>query len=278
MTIASSTTKPVEIVSAISVRLFRLKPSRYITPNVPTSESGTATLGMTVAAAVRRKRKMTMTTRPMVSISSNSTSWTEARIVVVRSVRIETFTAEGSEARSCGQERLDAVDDLDDVRARLALDVHDDGRRLVHPGGLLHVLGVVDDVGHVGEMHGGAVPVGDDEGLVLLAREELVVRPRSSRTGAAPSKAPLAWLTFACESAVRTSSRVRPYDESAVGFTWTRTAGFWPPLMLTRPTPGSCEIFWARRVSAGPRPSRAGSVSDVRASVRIGASAGLILL
>ena len=35
-----------------------------------------------------------------------------------------------------------------------------------------------------------------------------------------------------------------------MGFTWTRTAGFWPPLMLTRPTPGSWEIFWANRVSA----------------------------
>ncbi len=29
-----------------------------------------------------------------------------------------------------------------------------------------------------------------------------------------------------------------------------RTAGFCPPLMLTRPTPGSCEIFGERRVSA----------------------------
>src|SRR5215471_1042855 len=29
-----------------------------------------------------------------------------------------------------------------------------------------------------------------------------------------------------------------------------RTAGRWPPLILTRPTPGSCEIFCARRVSA----------------------------
>ena len=28
-----------------------------------------------------------------------------------------------------------------------------------------------------------------------------------------------------------------------------RTAGFWPPLMLTSPTPFSCEIFGARRVS-----------------------------
>jgi hypothetical protein len=28
-----------------------------------------------------------------------------------------------------------------------------------------------------------------------------------------------------------------------------RTAGFCPPLMLTRPTPVSCEIFGASRVS-----------------------------
>ena len=90
ITMASSTTKPVEIVSAISERLSSEYPSRYITPNVPTSDSGTATLGMIVAARLRRNRKMTMTTRPTVSISSNCTSSTEARIVVVRSVRIET--------------------------------------------------------------------------------------------------------------------------------------------------------------------------------------------
>ena len=46
MTMASSTTKPVEMVRAISERLLRLKPRRYMTPKVPTSESGTATLGM----------------------------------------------------------------------------------------------------------------------------------------------------------------------------------------------------------------------------------------
>ena len=77
-----------------------------MTPNVPTSDSGTATLGMMVAATVRRKRKITMTTSAMTSISSNSTSWTEARIVVVRSVRIATSMAEGSDARSCGRSCL----------------------------------------------------------------------------------------------------------------------------------------------------------------------------
>ena len=57
-----------------------------------------------------------------------------------------------------------------------------------------------------------------------------------------------------------------------------RTAGFWPPLMLTRPTPGSCEIFCASRVSARSSTFGSGSVVEVSASVRIGASAGLILL
>src|SRR6202166_5299467 len=71
-------------------------------PNVPTSESGTATLGMMVAATVRRKRKITITTRAMTSISSNSTSLAEAGMVVVRSVKVVIWIEVGSEARSCG--------------------------------------------------------------------------------------------------------------------------------------------------------------------------------
>ena len=51
--------------------------------------SGTATLGMIVAERFRRNRKITITTSATVSISSNCTSFTDARIVVVRSVRIE---------------------------------------------------------------------------------------------------------------------------------------------------------------------------------------------
>ena len=106
ITMASSTTKPVEMVNAMSVRLFRLYPSKYITPNVPTIESGTATLGMNVARRFRRKKKITMTTSTMVNANSNSTSFTDARIVVVRSVRICTFTADGSDACNCGSNFL----------------------------------------------------------------------------------------------------------------------------------------------------------------------------
>src|SRR6202035_3952415 len=84
-TMASSTTNPVEIVSAIRERLSIVYPTRYITPNVPTSDSGTATLGMTVAQILRRKTKTTRITRTTEITSVSSTSATDARIVVVRS-------------------------------------------------------------------------------------------------------------------------------------------------------------------------------------------------
>ena len=105
-TIASSTTKPVAMVSAISERLLRLKPNRYMAPSVPTSDSGTERLGIRVARALRRNTKITSTTRMTASVSSNSTSCTEARMVTVRSVRMLTSIAAGSEACNCGSSAL----------------------------------------------------------------------------------------------------------------------------------------------------------------------------
>ena len=102
ITIASSTTKPVAMVSAISVRLLREKPTRYMTPKVPTSDSGTAMLGMRVAEALRRKKKMTSTTRITASSNSNCTSAIEARMLMVRSVSTETLIEAGRLACSCG--------------------------------------------------------------------------------------------------------------------------------------------------------------------------------
>ena len=69
MTMASSTTKPVAMVRAIRVRLLMEKPARYMTPKVPTSESGTARLGMMVADSLRRNRKITITTSATASSS-----------------------------------------------------------------------------------------------------------------------------------------------------------------------------------------------------------------
>ena len=57
-----------------------------------------------------------------------------------------------------------------------------------------------------------------------------------------------------------------------------RTAGFCPPLMLTRPTPASCEILGASRVSTRSSTVESGIALVVIASVNTGASAGLVLL
>src|SRR5947208_14891581 len=96
LTTAPPTTNPVAIVIAISDRLLRLNPARYMTASVPTKDSGTERLGMIVAETLRRKKKITKTTRTTASPSSNSTSATEARIVVVRSVSTTTSTAAGN--------------------------------------------------------------------------------------------------------------------------------------------------------------------------------------
>ena len=59
MTMASSTTKPTDSVSASSVMLLIEKPNAYIAAQVPMSEIGTASAGMRVAETERRNRKIT---------------------------------------------------------------------------------------------------------------------------------------------------------------------------------------------------------------------------
>ena len=82
-TMASSTTKPVEMVRAMRDKLSKLKPARYITPKVPIKETGTTTLGMNVARRLRKNANTTRTTRKMAITRVTSTSRTEARMVTV---------------------------------------------------------------------------------------------------------------------------------------------------------------------------------------------------
>src|SRR5215469_4003647 len=96
-TIAPSPTNPSEIASAIKDRLSRLYPSRYITPNVPTSESGTAMLGMMVARTVRKNTNTTMITSTIDISRVLSMSLTDALTETVRSITTESFIAGGME-------------------------------------------------------------------------------------------------------------------------------------------------------------------------------------
>jgi hypothetical protein len=54
-------------------------------------------------------------------------------MVLVRSVRIESCTAAGSELLELRQEVLYPIHHRDDVWRRLALDIDDDRRDLIHP-------------------------------------------------------------------------------------------------------------------------------------------------
>ena len=56
-----------------------------------------------------------------------------------------------------------------------------------------------------------------------------------------------------------------------------RTAGRWPPVTLTSPTPLICESFCATRTSIRSLTWCSGSVGEVTANVMTGASAGLTL-
>ena len=90
------------MVSAMSERLSRVKPSKYITPKVPMRETGTAMPGMNMVRTSRRKMKTTMMTRQTAMMSVVSTSVMEARIVVVRSMMTSSLIADGMEFCSSG--------------------------------------------------------------------------------------------------------------------------------------------------------------------------------
>ena len=105
-TMASSTTNPEAIVSAISVRLLIEKPSAHIAANAPTRLSGTEIAAMIVARGLPRNRKITNTTRPMANTSSNCTSATDARMPSVRSVSTVTRTSAGNCACRSGSAAL----------------------------------------------------------------------------------------------------------------------------------------------------------------------------
>src|SRR5579872_2557142 len=102
MTMASSTTNPTAMVSAISDKLSKLKPSTNIIATVPNSASGTVTPGMMVAQALRKNRNMTSTTSTIVMHRVISTSSTEALMVVVRLATVSTLMDGGTEAKACG--------------------------------------------------------------------------------------------------------------------------------------------------------------------------------
>ena len=69
-------------------------------------DMGSARLGMIVAERLRRNRKITITTRKMVSSSVNCTSLTEARIVSAWSPSFMICSAAGTSDWNAGISRI----------------------------------------------------------------------------------------------------------------------------------------------------------------------------
>ena len=134
MTMASSTTKPTDSVSASSVMLLMEKPKAYIAAQVPTSDTGTASAGMMVAETLRRNRKITMMTSAdrdrqrflhVVDRLADRDRAVEQRLHLDRRRHLRAH---------CRQLVAHHVDDLDGVGVGLALDRQHDGARVVEPG------------------------------------------------------------------------------------------------------------------------------------------------
>ncbi len=216
MTIASSTTKPVAMVSAIRVRLLMLKPARYITPKVPTSDNGTAMPGISVPVAVRRNRKIATTTSATAPSSSNCTSRTEARMVTVRSVSTATSTAAGSAARNCGNSRL--------MRSTTSITLAPGWRWILRTTA---GLSFIQAASRAFSAPSTTVPRSDRRNGAPLRYATRMSRyccadcnwslASSAQARSGPSKLPFAWLTLALAMAVRTSSSPRPLAASAFG-------------------------------------------------------------
>ena len=102
------------------------------------------------------------------------------------------------DSRSCGQRRLDALDDVEDVRARLAADDHQHRALAVDPAGDAVVLDVVE--------RRCATSPRRTRGAVARSRRS------SSRYAAAPSS----WSLAAMRVATCARRRARPWAGSTV--------------------------------------------------------------
>ncbi len=86
------------------------------------------------------------------------------------------FRADGQDAAQARQFRLDVLDRLHHVGARLAADIDDDGLLAIVPARDLGVFQPVDDVRDIAQHHGVLVAVGDDQRAISFGCGKLVVR------------------------------------------------------------------------------------------------------
>ncbi len=94
-TMASSTRRPIASTRPNIESVLIVKPTAAMRPNVPSSTTGTAIAGMSVALQFCRKRNITRTTSTMPSSSVFTTSWIDILMNGVTSLGYTTFKPGG---------------------------------------------------------------------------------------------------------------------------------------------------------------------------------------
>ena len=276
MTMASSTTKPTEMVMAIKDRLSSEKPATHIAATVPASDSGTATPAASVGVARRRNSSTTPMTSAQVISRVIWMSRTAARMVIVRSAKTEMSTPSGTHCRIWGSSAFTrstvsmtlASGCLVTMRRTLrSLLYQPAARRLLTP---LATSATSDSLTVVPFLLRTTMAP-KSSGVVSRS----VVASVSVRSG--PSKEPIAWPTLLLPIAVRTASTESPMAASRCGSMRTRTAGWAAPLTVTSATPSTWLIFWAITVSAASNKVVIGRFLDVRARISTGKAAEFAL-
>ena len=167
ITMASSTTKPTDSVSASNVMLLMEKPKAYIAAKVPTSDTGTASAGMMVAETLRRNRKITMMTSA-IAIRQRFLHVDDRRADGERAVEQGLHLDRRRHLRAHGGQALaHKVDHLHGVGVGLALDRQHDGALVVEPGGDLVVFDAVDHAGDLVELDRRAVAIGHNHVAIV---------------------------------------------------------------------------------------------------------------
>ena len=166
-----------------------------------------------------------MTTSAMVRPSVNSTSATEARMVVVRSSRMSDVDGRRNARGELRKLRLDLIDRVDDVGAGLLEHGEDDAVLVVLIGGDV----AVDLVGHrladVAHADRRAVAIGQDHVVERLGVGDLIVGRRSVKLGLGGVERALGALVVELTSVARMSSSVSPLLASLAGSIWMRIDG-----------------------------------------------------
>ena len=276
MTMASSTTKPTEIASAISDRLSIEKPASHIPAQVPASDSGTETPAAIVGVPRRRNTNTTPMTSITVASSVSCMSCTLARMVPVRSTSVEISIPPGIHSFSSGSSAL-TRSTVSMTLASPCLVIWISTAGCLLNQAIERLLRTLSSTSATSERRT-KLPF---ELLIRISRNSAAVRICQFIEIVSLCRPPLKMPTgpsgLALMMASRTSSVAIPAFDSATGLSEIRTAGWSAPLTVTSPTPGTCEMRCASTVSATSYIALVEMVFDVSASTNTGAAAGLAL-